>query len=226
MKTHVGKNQHRLPKEKTSATQAQTATDSPLSTAEAAPSAMSQSAPTIDISKLRLSQNFAAMTGVKKILATVPVKKPNRQEFIRVRPEPEWQFETAMLELKEDREHYLVSPDMWPELPGDLTPKLLLTAMNRQGVVFLWPIRLPGEDGRLDSWNQSALEASKLAMKHWVRVSANMGLGGYEVFLATGDIPEPAWPEISFDELVNIAFKGKMIASVDHPVIAMLRGLR
>jgi len=178
------------------------------------------------IDNLRLSQAYRNMTEVSKIITTVPVRKPMKQEFIRVHPGKDWQIETAVIELKEDREHYLVFPGLWSELLGDLTPKLLLTAVSRQGVVFLWPIRLPGEDGRLDAWNQSALEASQLARDHWVRVSANMSLGGYEVFQASGALPKPEWPTLSFEELVNIAFKGKMIASIDHPVIAKLRGLR
>ena len=40
----------------------------------------------IDPSLLRLEQNFAELAGVKKRLVTVPVRKPHRQEFIRVHP--------------------------------------------------------------------------------------------------------------------------------------------
>jgi hypothetical protein len=30
-------------------------------------------------------------------------------------------------------------------------------------VLTLWPIRRPGEDGRVDQWNASALEAAEMA---------------------------------------------------------------
>ncbi|MCZ6861990.1 MAG: hypothetical protein O7I42_17225, partial [Alphaproteobacteria bacterium] len=33
---------------------------------------------------LRISQDFAAAAGVKQVLATIPVRKPNRQDFVRV----------------------------------------------------------------------------------------------------------------------------------------------
>ena len=33
---------------------------------------------------LRLDQSFADTVGVKKLLTTVPVRKPNRQDFVRV----------------------------------------------------------------------------------------------------------------------------------------------
>ena len=179
----------------------------------------------IDVKDLRLSQDFGAMAGVKKRIMTVPVRKPNRQDFVRVHPGEDFQLQTALLELKEDREHYLVKPEMWSEIPGEIIPKLLVTAINRQGVVFIWPIRLPGEDGRIDNWSQSSLEAAEHAKSKWVRVAANMSLGGYDVYEATGELPEPVWPEITFQELVNIAFKGKVIDSPDHAVMKRLAGV-
>ncbi len=177
-----------------------------------------------DPSKLRLSQNFAATVGVKKVLNTVPVRKPGRQDFIRVHPSEDYRLETAVLELKEERETYLVDQSLWPELPSELTPKVLFTTVNRQGVLALWPVRMPGEDGRLDEWNASALEAAEMARKRWVRVVANMSLGAYEVYEATGDLPDPDWPEMAFSEILKVAFKGHYIAEIDHPVIRRLRG--
>ena len=179
---------------------------------------------TIDLERLKLSQNFAANVGVKKALTMVPVRKPNRQEFIRVNPNDAYHYSTGILELKEERESYLVDPDLCPELPGEIVPKILLTTINKQGVLTIWPIRLPGEDGRIDNWNQSAMEAAQLAQSQWVRVAANMSLGGYETFIATGDLPEPEWPDKSMQEIMDIAFKDRYINAIDHPVIRRLRG--
>ena len=177
-----------------------------------------------DLDKLRLSQDFAANLGVKKALLTVPVRKPNRQEFIRVHPGEDWRLETVILELKEERETYLVDQNLWGQLPGELIPKVLYTVINRQGVLTLWPIRLPGEDGRHDEWNRSALEAAEMAQKQWIRVAANMSLGAYEVYQAMADIPEPEWPETTFQEILRVAFKDRFIRSLDHPVVRRLRG--
>ncbi|GAB6057278.1 hypothetical protein [Desulfonatronum parangueonense] len=179
----------------------------------------------INVEQFRLRQDFNSMSGVKKLLTTVPVRKPNRQDFVRVHPDNDMKLQTAVIELKEDREHYLVNPDILHEIPGETVPKQIVTAVNRQGVVFLWPIRLPGEDGRLDNYNQSALEASEMAEVKWIRLAANLSLGAYEVFEALGNIPDPVWPEISFTELVNIAFKGRIIDKVDHPIIQRLLGI-
>src|SRR5262249_4916585 len=118
-----------------------------------------------DPESLRLSQDFSASLGVKKALLTVPVRKPDKSSFIRVHPADEYALQTAVVELKEDRETYLVAPALWPELAGESTfsPRALFTAMSRQGVLFIWPIRLPGHDGKVDAWSQSALEAAQMA---------------------------------------------------------------
>jgi hypothetical protein len=125
-----------------------------------------------DLELLKLTQDFNANLVVRKALTTIPVRRPDRQWFVRVHPDPKYRLETAVLELREDAETYLVAPAMRPELLGEIVPKVLLTAITRQGNVFLWPIRLPDETGRLDEWNRSALEAAKLAEKQWIRIAA------------------------------------------------------
>jgi len=177
-----------------------------------------------DITKLRLPQDFAATLGVKKALLTVPVHKPNRQDFFRVHPGEDWRLETLILELKEEGETYLVDQNLWGQLPGELIPKVLYTVINRQGVLMLWPIRLPGEDGRHNEWHRSALEAAEMAQRQWVRVVANKSLGAYEVYQAFADIPEPEWPDTTFQEVLRVAFKDRFIRSLEHPVVRRLRG--
>lgn len=177
-----------------------------------------------DPSRLRLSQNFTESVGVKKALLTIPVRKPVRQDFVRTHPDKSFRLETAVIELKEDRETYLIDPELWHELPGEIVPKVLLTTMNRQGVLSLWPIRLPREDGRHDAWNNSALEAAELAQSKWLRIAANMSLGAYEVYEAISKLPEPDWPEVAFPEILKIAFRDRFITDLSHPVVRRLRG--
>ena len=91
-----------------------------------------------------------------------------------------------LIELKEDREVYLVTPAMAASLPGEFSPATLYLGINRQGVAFIWPVKLPGPDGKVNSWHQSAAEAAELAMSCWIRMTANMGLGAYELFRSYG----------------------------------------
>jgi hypothetical protein len=178
-----------------------------------------------DPAALRLDQSFADTVGVKKHLMTVPVRKPNRQDFVRVHPDAEYRLTpAAIIEVKEDREVYLVTPNMAQELPGEFAAATLVTSINRQGVLHLWPLKLPGPDGKHNEWHRSAAEAAELAMKRWLRLTANMSLGAYEVFEATGDLPEPEWPNIPFTEILKIAFRDRIVDCADHPLVQRLRG--
>jgi hypothetical protein len=163
-----------------------------------------------DLANLRLDQSFVESAGVKKLLTTVPVRKPNPQDFVRVHPGAEFQAALALIELKEDREVYLVLPTVARELPGEFVLSTIFTAINRQGVLFLWPVRLPAADGRILEWHRSAAEAAELAMHRWVRVKANMALGAYEIFEAASTISDPTWPELSFQALLRIGFRGRV----------------
>jgi len=123
-----------------------------------------------DLNEIKLSQDFAHEFGVKKELINVPVRKPDKQWFIRVHKNPEFHLQTAVLELKDDRETYIVAKSLWDELHSEITPKILLYCINKLGNVFIWPIRLPDSEGKIDEWNRTALEASSLAQNEWCRV--------------------------------------------------------
>ena len=68
------------------------------------------------------------------------------------------------------------------------------------------------------------MEGAEMAKDKWVRVQANMSLGAYEVWEATGELPDPKWPEQSLDELLRIAFKNTKIDTPDHTILRQLRG--
>jgi len=179
-----------------------------------------------DISRLRLSQDFVAAAGVKKVLNTVPCRKPSKEWFVQTHPDPAYRIQTCVIELKEDSEIFLIDPSLWPDLIGESTfsPRALITSINRQGVLFLWPIRLPNSDGRLDEWSRSAMEAATFAAGKWLRVQANMSLGAYEVYEAAGQWATPDWPEMPFQQLLKVAFKDRFITTLDHPILKRLRG--
>ena len=63
-----------------------------------------------------------------------------------------------------------------------------------------------------------------MAMKNWVRVQSNMSSNSYEVFLATGALADPVWPSQTMRQLLEIAFRDRVIESPDHPVLRKLRG--
>jgi hypothetical protein len=180
--------------------------------------------PFADLNKLRLDQNFVEQAGVKKLLTTVWVQKPSAQDWVRVHPDAAFRDAFAFIELKEDREHYLVVPSIAAEVATEVVMKMLYTTINRQGTVFLWPVRLPTPDGRVNEWHRTAQEGAERAMTRWIRIKANTSLGANEIFEAPDSIPDPVWPEHSFQQLLRIGFRDRLVQSLDHPVLKRLRG--
>jgi hypothetical protein len=175
---------------------------------------------------LKLPQDFA-QTGVKKLTTVIPVRKPNKSEWFRTHPDPAYHLMTAVLEVKSERggEFYLVTPTMARELAGETVAVILQTTISRQGVLTLWPIRVPDPE-RPSTWHTSALDAAERARHHWIRMVSDMALSAYRPFQAAGDLPPPVWPaELTFQEIITIAFRDRMITSLDHPVVRQLRGL-
>lgn len=176
-----------------------------------------------DLEQLRIDPSAMEGASVKKLLTTVPVRKPNKQEFIRVHPGLQYRETQAFIELKEERETYAVDLRAVPQLATECFFATLFTVINRAGVLFLWPVKVPGADGKTLEWHSSAAMAAQHAMQVWTRVRANTSLGAYEMTEATSDkIPDPAWPELPFRDIYRLAFKDKIIRTLDHPVVRRL----
>lgn len=170
-------------------------------------------------SSLRLTQNFGETLGVKKVLTTVPVGRPPKDRFFRAHPLPSWVFPAWILENKATGETYLVSEEVASALGDQVRPVELHAAIDRQNNPFLIPIPLPGPNGVRNRWHESLAQAVERSKSVWLRVSANKDLGGYDIFEATAKLPDPVWPDITMDELLEVAFRGRIITSVDHPIV-------
>jgi hypothetical protein len=116
-----------------------------------------------DPAALRLKPDYVDGVGVKKLLTTVPVRKPRKHDFIRVRPESEFRDTFGLIQVGDDREFYLVMPPLAGELVGEYAAYTVYTCINRQGTLFLWPIRLPDADGKQSEWAKSEHQAAAQA---------------------------------------------------------------
>jgi hypothetical protein len=179
-----------------------------------------------NLKDLVINQNYLQAAGSTELVTTIKVAKPNRQEFFRINPDPEYQQTFGILENKIDREFYLVHEVMLPELAGEFFLATLYLGITKQGRLFIWPCRLPGEDGRQMDWHRTAFEAAEQAERRWVRVAADMQAGHNRIFVADADLGEPKWPGIPYEEILWIAFHGRegLISDLDHPIIKKLRG--
>src|SRR5271157_5955462 len=179
----------------------------------------------VNLEACRVPQEFQSALCTERVFTNVDVRRPNKQPFNRVHPGEEWQFPAAVIELKFTNETYLVETRLIGDLRQEVVIKLLRVAISRDGNLFIWPIRLPDSEGKLDGWNASALEAAKIAETSWVRLIPSRAIGAYEVMKATVDFGEPEWPDLSFQQILDIAFRDKVISTPEHPVVRKLRGL-
>ncbi len=177
----------------------------------------------INLDEVRLSQDFASNSGIKPVLIRVPVGRPGKTTFVRVHPDEEYSLDVFILEL-DGEDDYLLAPVAAEIIPELAKPVRLFTYVTRPGNVGLWPVKLPTEEGRTNSWSQSAMECALLARENWVRLSSSRELGSYMPYVATGITTDPKWPEKTFDELIEIAFRDRYIDSAEHPVIIELLG--
>ena len=196
----------------------------PIEAAADQAAAPAQPANPFDLSKFRLKQDFIETGGAKKVLLIVPVRKPNPQSFIRVRPEPEFRATWAVIELKDDRERYLVLPDIAAALPNEVKFETIYTAVDRQNNVFLWPVRMPVGGERDNDYWRSGRQCAELAMQVWIRIQTNQAIGAYEPSEAIADFPDPVWPSESYEQLLRTGFRDRLVDSAEHPVLKRLRG--
>ena len=131
----------------------------------------------------------------------------------------------AILELKTEGETYVVAPEVAVAIPGETRSVTLRTTINRQGILFLWPVPLPSPEGYQNSWHLTARDAAERATERWVRLVANMAARAYDVWEAEANIAPPDWPDHPFEKLLATAFgNGRLIDSEDHPVLQQLLG--
>jgi hypothetical protein len=172
-----------------------------------------------------VSQDVVELANVKKVLTVIPVRRPNGNEYIRVHPGDDWQLSpVAIIEDSKDRGIWLVHPELHENVKREVSYYVTLRlAVNRDGVPFLWMLKL-SRGGRPNSWNQSAMEAAEIAIDRWVRVQSDQDLGQYVTTEAQGILSDPKWPDLSFGEILNLAFKDRIIRDYDHPLLRQLRG--
>lgn len=172
---------------------------------------------------LRVSQDFVEQANVEQIIGMISVRKPGKQEFFRVRPGDDWQLLVAVIEDGEDRELWVIHRSLAQEVADEINVVLLRLAVNRNAVPFLWPLKISA-DGKSNPWNRSAMVAAENATKRWVRMYSDRAAGHYKTVAAKNDFAEPEWPDMTFEKILELAFKNRIITDCNHPFLKQLRG--
>ena len=115
---------------------------------------------------------------------SIPLKKPRPGvKFFRIRPEPEWKFDTYLLHLggnSEGEGKYLLNPDPYSKVIETKKLKLVRIYFGisyRSGEIFLSEIAIPDTEGKDNEYNRTRRIAYTIAETKWVKLQTNDSIG-------------------------------------------------
>ena len=164
-------------------------------------------------------------------ISSIPVRKPGKEKYFRVHPGKEFSIALQLLEIKDDLDlkgEYIVHPtedknldQFFRENKAMIKKKTIVLCEDTDGKHFVWPVAPPSSD---NNWHKTARKASDEAQSKWTRLQSNQRKGCYDVSTAKKNTKEPNWPKEKFDQILNTSFEGKIVDSMDHPVVQYLKG--
>lgn len=177
-----------------------------------------------NLDNIRVSQDYDNQLGTKKELIRVPIKKPDKHEWVRVHKNEEYHVEVELIEDKEEKEIYLVHPKLHGIVSHEAVRMKLYYAITSHNDIFLWPAKMVDQNGKLDSWSKSRHKAAEKAKEKWVRVISNHNNRVYDVLIPRDELDDPKWPDHSIEEIYRVAFEERIVDDLKHPLLKMLRG--
>jgi hypothetical protein len=163
--------------------------------------------------------NPKATVATKQIITSCIVRRPRKNEFIRVFAEVE-PWTGLVFEDKDEDAFFLVKEEALQHFYDSPPFKMLVLTINQNGAFFLWPV--PVDDR--NTWNDSSRKAYQLAKTQWVKLVGDRGEGLYKTYLAEGELPPPRWPDKDYWELLDLAFpNSKVVSDADHDVVRKIR---
>jgi hypothetical protein len=192
----------------------------------ATPPATAPASPSIfdDLDAVRIADP-AFLSGDKEHLVHIAVRKPRKDEYFRVCPEPAMMLVALTWEDKDDNDVYFVAPTARDIMAESGRLVTLVLCQSRQGVYFLWPVNSDTRAGGGRGWAESANAAMQIAQSKWIKVRGDRSAGAYQIFEAANQSGEPEWPkDVTLNKLLELGFKDRIIASADHPVVRRIQG--
>jgi hypothetical protein len=155
---------------------------------------------------LRVPANFCQQYG-----SLPEIRNPKGTEIIRLHPD--WHFDGVPMVRPSATSYYVVDPALYGLLIGRMVVCDLHAAITAEGAVFLWPVRAD---------IVTAKTAAQTAMNGWAKVSWDQGTKAYKVEEPDTKPAEPTWPFASFEALIEVALRNRVLDNPDHPVVKAL----
>jgi hypothetical protein len=175
-----------------------------------------------------LSKSVEEIAPSERIVTSLQVRKPRKDEFIRVHPDI--RVAISIYADVENRLDYLLGPDVIAEVETLVGVRRVLLSLTATygGEFFGWPVPVPS-DVRANRWHATAFQAAEQATRGWIRLKA--ATQEYEIYRRTiNDAKAPTWPEEVPDaeHLLRLCFGpgggGDLIDDPDHELLKRLRG--
>jgi hypothetical protein len=158
----------------------------------------------------------------------VRCRKPPKGIYFTVLPEKGKPWENRafywLLEL-EGHDPYIVAPGVAKQKKDEdvIRPILIVRYVTMAGDEGLWPLKLDVSDARTNPFNKSALTVLEIASSgKWVRLISGKGHYKHQISKKTLEQVVPKFTDRPFRELFDIAFKDRIINSLDHEIWTIL----
>ena len=194
--------------------------------------------PTGGFSRFIIAPGQAMPTaGLKPILTRIQIQSRNWLKgtniFIRTRPAEiidgaeVWQATMDMVGFRDEGgsgfsdEILVCDPDILMDLPENavIHRYRVYYCVTQRGRPHLWRVRLPGDDGRMYGQWEMLHDAAAVAERTWVTLNAES-----MPIPAPSQDREPEWPDLTWGEVLQKAFRDKIVDRPDHPQLKRLRG--
>lgn len=162
------------------------------------------------------SEDFADPDASKKPKRGGPkVRKPTSKEVLRTHPDWRWR---GIRVVEHKTKFHLVGGQAAARLKDKVQTVDLVAAITiakDKLEPFVWPA---------DAETDGTEEAIKGASAAWVKVSWDGTTRSYKFAPVPEKRDDPKWPYESFEQLVEVAFHGRIIEKADDPLIDEILG--
>ena len=189
----------------------------------------------LSASKLKVSKMHIQPT-ITNHLGPVPIRKPSKNNWFKVMDGEDWEATYGAIVIKDDNEMgeelYLTTPDL--KLPLSILERnfhyviLNVAQYVENGQPFVIPSKVPPSGKETDkcySWYHSQREMIEIAKKKPILMFPIKNAGGYthQDMAYTPNI-KPIPEGKTYDDIIDKAFEGRIIDSLDHKIIKKLLG--
>jgi len=159
----------------------------------------------------------------EKVLTSLAVRKPKRDEWVRLHPD----IHARVYVYEYENSWYVVLPEVVEPLIDVVKYVQMSLAVNYAGTPFVWPVPVPAES-KPHRAHLTAFAGAEQARHGWIRIS--WGGFEYEIYRRPSAKVNPKWPSVieSASEMLRFASKSgalEVIDSGDHPIVRNLLGI-